>query len=437
MKRLETDRGYSRTAFGMIALGIATIMGIPALAGCGIDTSGAAVAAEVDVRHFPIGNYSTDPLEFRANYHRSVIDGTQLAIARLADSVVSGADVDPKFDQNLRVDVLSTLGSALRVLGDPVQSALEGNGMMFGFSASVGNRPLTRLQDPDSTYNYSLFGGTIPAPGADSFSITVLQLPDRQRAQAASEQMAAADFGVAPDRNAHITLDRHPSAAAHWRPGVPTMAATATEGQYVVDVFTALPTPDLGALRELTDKVLDAELPLLDRTPALSAREVYRLNYDPDGMLRRTLHPFDFLGIHGLDEVTHSPRGYLHLVENAGAWKPLLAANGVDRVSTAHKGALLLRTPNAKAATALWDGINGLPGEPVDKPEGVPDVVCARNSARRTNSWSGFETWYTDDTYVCNLHYDRYVARVASDQLLDAQQRAAAQYALLANSQWM
>ncbi|WP_405489256.1 hypothetical protein [Nocardia sp. NBC_00511] len=434
MKPHQSHRGSGRRVFSAIALVVAAVLAVPALAGCENDVSGAAAAAEVDVRQFQVGNFPTDPLDLRMRYWHDSVEGRELAVTRLADAVITGSEVDPKFDRNLRAD--KYLGST-PWLAEPVQPVVKANGMLFGFATSVSDRPLGKLRDTAEIYTYALFGSAAPDPDASSFNVTVLQFPDQQRAETAAEQMEAADFSVAPDQNVHVTLDRHPNATAHWRPGLPAMVVTVADGPYVVNVFTALPTPDLDGLRALSDKVLDAELPLLDRTPGLSIPDVFRLDYDPDSMLQRTLHPMDFIGPDVQTEATHTPRGFLHFVANAGLWQPLLDSAGVDRISTAHKGALLLRARDAAAATTLWNGINGLPGKPAETPEHVPDVYCAQNGARRTDSWSGFESWYEDDAYVCDIRYGRYVARVASAQLTDAQQRAAAQYALLANSQWM
>jgi hypothetical protein len=59
-------------------------------------------------------------------------------------------------------------------------------------------------------------------------------------------------------------------------------------------------------------------------------------------------------------------------------------------------------------------------------PKGVPDSKCAQ-----------LPTSFDVSKFTCAVRYRQYVGLVWSSQLGDTQQRAVAQYALLANSQWM
>ncbi|MFE3756952.1 hypothetical protein ACFXO9_21835 [Nocardia tengchongensis] len=431
-----TRRGYGRRLFGTAALGLAAVAAMPALTGCGHDVSGTAAAAEIDVRQLQVGNYPTDPLEIRTTYLRGWENAKTLAVARLADSMVIGADVDPMFAHTLLSRELASPSGASMVLADPVQPVLEQNQMVYGYSAAASTEARDTMQGFEVSHNFQPFGGVILSPTATSFNVTVIQFPDPQQAQAAGEAMEAADFDVAPDQNARVTLDRTTAAKAHWRPGVPSLAATLSDGRYVVSVFVQTPTADLNGLRSLADKVFAAQLPLLDNAPGLSNTEMFRLDYDPDAMLRRTLHPAQYMSIAADTEITHTPRGYLHYIEAPEAWKPLLDANGVDRISTAAGGGLLFRARDDKAAFALWSGIPTVTTNSAELAGTVPDTACTRTANPGVDyPWVAYSAWNHKDNYVCTLHYHRYVAQVASDQLFDAQQKAAAQYALLANSQ--
>ncbi|MEC3955004.1 hypothetical protein VMT65_18325 [Nocardia sp. CDC153] len=429
-------RATGRTVFGAFTLGLAAAFAV----GCGTQVSGTAVAGEADVRTFAVGNYPTEPLDVRATPFYGANDGKAFALARLADNVVVGTDVDAKFGHNaLSLALLDTVTTKYSmVLAGAVQPALVSNGMMFGFSAAASTHELGKSGDWELSGNFNPFAGASGNPDATSFNVTVLQFPDQQRAQAAADQMEAADFAVAADQNVRVTLDQQPDAKAHWRPGVPSLAATAAHGQYVVNVYVAQPKPDLDGLRALATQIFAAQLPLLDQAPALSPREIFRMKYDPDAMLRRTLHPYEYPQPDPIVEVTHAPRGYLHSVADQPTWQSLLTDNGVDRVSTARKGGLLLRARDPQSATALWSGINRIIPSSAEPPAGVPNVACVENPKPKTgNSFDAYDAWNASDKYLCTLHYDRYVARVASSQLADAQQKAAAQYALLANSQYL
>ncbi|WP_433670715.1 DUF7373 family lipoprotein [Nocardia sp. CA-136227] len=433
--RIGTRRECGRKLFGRLALGITAVAAIPSLAGCGHDVSGVAVAAEVDVRQLPVGNYPTDPLDVRTTYDRSMIIAENLATARLADNVVVGPEVDPMFGHTVLSRVLGSPSGISTMLGDAVQPVLERNHMVYGYSAAASTEARDQMIGFEVSRNFQPFGGMIAGPNATLFSVTVIQFPDADQARAAAEGMEAADFDVSPDQNVRVTLDRTAAAKAHWRPGTPSLAATIADGRYVADVFVQTPTADLDALRSLADRVFAAQLPLLDRAPGLSTPEIFRLDYDPDAMLRRTLHPTDYIALDANSEITHTARGYLHYVQAPATWKPLLDAHGVDRVSTAAHGGLLFRTPDTESAIALRNAIIALTPDSAEPPA-VPDTTCARTSHPDTTyPWTSASAWNQKDKFTCTLQYHRYVAQVAGDQLLDAQQKAAAQYALLANSQ--
>lgn len=432
MKILNAHRGDRKTAVGALVL-VATAA---LIAGCGTGVTGKPEAGELDVRKLSVGTYPTDPLDIRASYTHSPANGRELAIARLADAVVTGTDVDPTFNHGvLSVSLQVSVGLAL-VLSGTAEPVAEHNNMMFGYAASASTKPLSDASNQNSFVVFSPFGRKIPDPDATSFNVTVLQFPDQQRASAAAEQIEAADFDVAPDQNQRVTLDKYPAAKAHWRPGIPSMGTTLAHGQYTISIFVQQPKPEMTELRELTEKILAVQLPLLDQTPGLSRREVLRLDYDPQGMLRRTLHPGNSAYPHAESEVTRAPRGFLHTVDDQVKWKTLLTDNGVDSTATTRNGALLLRARDAKAAAALWSGITGMTTVPADKAVGVPDTACTETAkAAKPYRIDQEEAWDRSDRFVCTLHYGRFVASVAGAQLADVSQRAAAQYALLSNSQ--
>ncbi|MFD6353544.1 DUF7373 family lipoprotein [Nocardia tengchongensis] len=432
MRILNARRLGGRTAFSAVVLLVTTAI----LAGCGT-VEGKPEAGEFDIRKLSVGKYPIDPLDVRALYMHSPSSGLDLAIGRLADAVVTGPDVDQSFSHGVlseAMDVSVGLGLVLSHTAEPVA---ERNNMMFGYTASASTKPISDVRDPESSLVFSPFGHMKPAADATSFNITVLQFPDQQRALTAAEQMEAADFDVAPDQNQRVTLDKEPAAKAHWRPGVPTMGTSMAHGQYVVTVFVQQPNPEVVSLKSLTEKILAAQLLLLDQLPALSPRDMLRLDYDPQAMLRRTLHPVTFPYPHAENEVTRTPRGFLHNVEDQAKWKTLLDDNGVDSTATTRNGALLLRARNDKAAAALWSGITSAATTPTDKPSDVPDTACEETGNNpKPHRIDQEEAWDRSDRFVCTLHYNRYVARVAGTQLADVSQRAAAQYALLVTSQY-
>ncbi|MFE3222543.1 hypothetical protein [Nocardia sp. NPDC059228] len=433
MKILGGRHRGGRTVLGVLTFFVTTAV----LAACGT-VAGKPEAGEFDIRKLSVGKYPTDPLDVRASFTHSPFNGRELATARLADAVVTGPDVDPSFTHgvlSISLQISVGLQSVLSLSAKPV---VERNDMMFGYAASASTKEISEASDAVGPLVFSPFGGKKPDPDATSFNATVFQFSDQQRAAAAAEQMEAADFDVAADQNQRVAVDKYPDAKSHWRPGIPSMGTTMAHGQYVISVFVQQPQPEIAGLKNLTQKVLDAQLRLLDQTPPLSARDVLRLDYDPQGMLRRTLHPGNTPRPAADTEVTRTPRGFLHNVDDQAKWKSLLGDNGVDSTATARDGALLLRARDATAATALWSGITSAATTPADKPTDVPGTACTEtNKPAKPHRIEQEEAWDNSDRFVCTLHYGRYVAQVAGTQLSDVTQRAAAQYALLVNSQYM
>ncbi|UGT39659.1 hypothetical protein LTV02_26840 [Nocardia yamanashiensis] len=418
-----------------LSTAVAAAVTVATLAACGSNVPGSPAAGEIDVRTLDVGNYPTDPFDVRSTESHSVYTGSVLAIARLADAMALGTDVDPILVYgDMGGDVVSP-ASGMEVLSKVVRPVLARNGMLLAVTTASSSKPLPTTHSYDLSDNFKPFGDVNGIPDSAALNITVLQFPDQQRAQAAAEQMEAADFDVAPDQNAHLSLTGYPEAKSHWRPGVPSMAATLARGQYVMNVFAQLPNPDIDGLKSLVEKAFAAQIPLLDKLPPLSARDMLRLDYDPDGMLRRTLHPKDYLSLSAKQEIVHGARGYLQFIADRAPWKKLFEEHGVDRISTASTGAQLMRARDEQSATALWTGIKPLQPGRADAAPGVPDVFCGENPTPSKDNYGA--AWDSKNRYYCTLRYGRYVARVASSQLPDLHQRAAAQYTLLAKSQYL
>ncbi|MEV6770185.1 hypothetical protein AB0N05_16330 [Nocardia sp. NPDC051030] len=379
------------------------------LTGCGSTITGVPVPGEVDIRPLDIGAYPTDPLDYRNTYLHNAYYGTELAIARLAGFVAGGWEIDPSLKRQVSADPISGARSDgtrdVRRLGNlPTEAAnpiLENHGMMFGFAMAAATEP----------------AGT-------GVHLTVIQFPDIESARSAATGIEAADLALATE-NAPVALDRYPDVKAHWRPGTPALTATLAHGNYLVSVFAERHDPDLTALRALTQQALAVQLPLLDQLPPLSAREIRRLDYDPQAMLRRTLHPESTMLPDFDKEAVFTPRGFVNATtEN---WMPLIETGGIDAIARVSDGALQFRARDTDAATEVMTDPRYRDGQPADAPAGVPDARCTENSSNTIAA----------ERFTCMVRHGRYIARVASAQLQDAKQRAAAQYGLLVNSAWM
>lgn len=387
-----------------------------AIAGCAVD--GSAAPGEIDVRTLDVGKYPTGPLEERYTYPHDLGMGLNLALMRLANQVVTGHDIDPRFKYGTGAVPFLTAEKATKVLADVSGPVLERNNMKFG--VAVGHSE----QAPDKH-------GKTP-DGSAFTTVTVMQFPDDATAARAATELAEADFGVAAEANQRVTLAKYPAAQAHWRPGVANLGAFTARGSYVISLFIGANDPVLEQLATLAEQVLDAQTPLLDALKPLDPEAVLRLPNDPDGMLRRTLNPSG-IGIPDFgSQAVFEPRGFLHRMADQDSWRQVLTDQGVDRWAvsgtTISGSSTLFRTRDSAAALRLGSTIleRSHPGDATPPPS-VPKAECGESAKENDTDHKRFR---------CIVAYRQYVATVESDQLGDVHQRAAAQYALLANSSW-
>ncbi|MFF2552641.1 hypothetical protein ACFVUS_16665 [Nocardia sp. NPDC058058] len=416
-----------RGSFRALPLVMLILLAPGSLSGCGTTVSGDAVAAEIDIRSLDIGSFAIEPLDYRATYSHRFDNGATLAIMRLADSVANGWEIDPGLKYSRHAKPLTESSQIGDVLADVDVPIVEREHMLFGFAMSATS---TGPAAKDYTLQHDVNSkDDQPQPDTIALNLTVLQFPDADAAGRAAADVEAADFAVAADANSAVVIDGFPKARAHWRPGVPTLGATMARGSYLVNVFVKRPDADLGKLKELTGKALATEIPLLDALPPLSKREVAHLDYDPQAMLRRALHPEDLIWPSFTKEFVFTPRGFMHLVADSETWRHSVEVGGIDLMAGAPNGGLVMRARDSAAAAALLREIKDRIQHPADSPVGVPDAYCSETAAANLSR--------ADERFYCTVRYGRYLGRVHSAQLQDARQRAAAQFALLVNSSWM
>lgn len=402
------------------------ILTVLALAsGCGSGVPGAPAAGEIDVRGFDVGKYSVIPLEYRGEYAHKQFKGNELAAMRLAGNIPTGTEIDPSLKYGRGADGITSALNVSMILADVAKPIIAKSGMMFGFSTSAADTDGTAKGDYTDQIDVNHKGGANSAR-TTSVSLMVIQYPDTKSAASTAVEIEAADFAVAADANEAVTLEKYPEAKGHWRPGIPTLGMTLSHGNYLINVFVQKPDPELSELKKLAQQALSVQLPMLDGLPPLTRREVVRQDYDPQGMFRRVLHPDNAPSPWADGEYVVTARGFLHYVAEPELWKSMIDPAGVDAVATAKDGGVLLRASDAAAATALRKSIAATKKAESAAPHGVPDVSCGE-IAKPARS----------ERFMCVVNYKRYVGYLTSSQLTDAQQRAAAQYALLANAEWM
>lgn len=390
---------------GFVCLSVIATVALT-LSSCGSSVDGTPTAAEIDVRKLDVGSYSTDPIDLQFRYIPQLYFGKEIAAMRLLDKIAIGTEIDPSLTRNSSGAIAEAKEGLNKDISQGFVTALEQNGMLYGVRTDKRQRKETD-----------------PTDGDELVDMSVYQFPDKESAAAAAKAFEEADFAIARDQNQPVRLDKYPNALSHWRPGIRTIGSRLAEGNYLLDIFARTPQPELPQLTQLLEHIYDVQIPMLRELPPLSKRDILHLPYDPNGMHRKTLAAKGFYGPSLLTAGSFTTRGFLN-VSNADG--KILADKGkIEAVSTTEGYTTLFRSADAAGAQALAEELHRRVKISIDPPQGVPDAFCEENTEEQV---------FTDKRYRCVVRYGRYVGRVSSSQVKDAQQRAAAQYAVLANS---
>ncbi|AHH15782.1 hypothetical protein NONO_c09750 [Nocardia nova SH22a] len=390
-------------AFACVSASVAVAL---SLTSCGSSVAGSATPAEIDVRKLDIGNYSPDPSNILDKYIPLIDSGRELAIMRLGDKIANGDEIDPSLIYNTGVAIDEPKDR--HTLGDskPFIEALEQNGMLYGLQ-------MHKRQRPDDA----------PVVGDKLVNLTVYQFPDDNSAKAAADTFESIDLAFAQDQNQPVHLDKYPDARSHWRPGIRTMGSWIAVGHYMLEVFIRVPAPQLPDLTSFIQHIYDVQVPMLRSLPPLSKKEILHLPYDPEGMLRRTLDPQKIFMPDLLNYAYYTAHSARNFTNPAG--RAMMDLGKVDAASQRVGVTMLWRSRDVDSAREMFEEMRRQAKGPVDPPSGITSSYCDQGPADSFDNGSRFR---------CVIRYDRYVARLISNQLKDAQQLAAAQYAVLANS---
>ena len=414
--------GWDRTGAALLAVCVAG--GV--LTGCGSTKQGEAKPAEIDVRTLDVGSYGTHPLPVPENNRESY--GRIIEAVHTADAVASPYKIDPALRWWSGAEPRPDAKSATGTLADVTLPVLEKEGFIVGYA--VGGRS---EKFPDE--------GKPKVGDARAITINLLRFPDEASAKRAAEGIDAADFGISPE-NVRVDIPKYSDAHSHWRPNVPTLGSTISHGIWVISVYAEHTSPDKSALIDLVTKTFDAQIPLLDSFKPTPADKVSSLPLDATGLLRRTLpykpelwpYPtveFEDPGSAIIESgnvsrevgIVYTGIGGLHSSTDKEAATKLFDAVGLEYWAAVDVGTFLYKVRDEAAGKQLVD--NNFGDEPdskgdIDGPTGVPGAKC-------------FE-YQNTAVFRCSVVYRNYVGTVISDDEADVRHKAAAQYALLANS---
>ena len=163
-------------------------------------------------------------------------------------------------------------------------------------------------------------------------------------------------------------------------------------------------------------KPLTCKGPAIDQFRATDPSEFADISLDPTGLLARTL-PVPDKEATPIQNTTYEQRGALHFQSDPARSATLFSDTDTDLVAMAKTN--VYQTKDSTGATRIVDGFfaelqpTSQPAKPVNN---LPDSRCLQ---------------LEDKSFYCLGAADRYAIETTSQNLLDAQQQVAAQYAML------
>ncbi|RJO72142.1 hypothetical protein D5S18_23520 [Nocardia panacis] len=375
-----------------------------AVGGCGPEKP---QETAIPIDRLDVGNYPTAPRQFGGA--KNIDQARLVAAERLADAVPPPVDIDRRFVvgapfvASVWIDPIASLGKIMKI-------------NRFAEAA------------PDFVAGVTSFGSTEKFNHGMDLLNAVMIFPDERRAAEAAAALERVDF-EANNRNTPVSIPKYPGAHAHWWPEAQSIGSWFATGKYVVYTWMYdyakifLKKVDQPELIGMVEKSLDAVVPAISAHPPIRTEQPAEVQVDRDGLLARTLprpREDDWLNPPGVYE---GRTALLFDDSPAKSRKPLTDA-GVDRFTS--DGAQVFRARDAAAARALRAERGGLSKKfkSAASPRNLPGAQCIEYIGREQ----------AVIRFYCSVAYDRYAAFSWSNQLLDAQQRISAQYALLAHA---
>ncbi len=376
-------------------------------AGCGSDPSPAPVAEPtIDTASLDVGPYDANPRDMGKPKNPGA--AALMEAERLGNHMPLLIDIDPAFKYTGLLDTL--------VFIEPQSSVMKDFADFSHF----------REDAPDMISGFGVYGRN----DSDNLGIELVNaamiFPTEQRAAEAAAALERRDFGHDPQTQA-VAIPKYPQARAHWVPGKQAIDVWYPLGRLVV--FSAVfdqakqwfHKTDLPDLVNRVTRSLDKVVPSLSEYRPTPPDTLMDQPMDTDGMLGRTMvRP---QAAHG--EWLNPPGVYtgyagIAFVSDPADTRRWFEANGVDRF--ADYGNRVYRARDAAAALKVRDELGDTTKnfKAASAPKNLPIAKCREYKGRER----------TAIRYYCSVAHGRYTGFASGEQLLDAQQRISAQYAI-------
>ncbi|MFC6009661.1 DUF7373 family lipoprotein [Nocardia lasii] len=384
--------------------------------GCGSTVSGEAQQATPPKTTLDVGNYPSAPRTI--GNAKSDKQARARESQRLGDYVILPFEADPSYTTVTGFFpspiVLNRKGLSRMIVNDTFDDVAK------DLSAGWVN-------------SWSTVGSTLDK--GRSVSIAVLMFPDAETAKMVGPTLEHDDFTYNTD-NQPVEITRFPGTTAHWRPGVSSIGSWTVHDRYVV--FIKLDDEsqpaDLPSLTGHVERLLEVQLPLLDKFTPTPAQELSNIALDVDGLLGRTLPSSPENPTRAQPDGLFTGRGYLSLLINAGPQSlTRFDEFDIDLVSFGEAVIFRSRTPEAaerhfteRAKAAETMATENRVFKPISAPPGLGENVACYTFVATVD---GKEVAATAN--YCGFQTDRYYVEVESTQVQDVYQQVNAQYAML------
>ncbi|WP_024800325.1 hypothetical protein [Nocardia sp. BMG51109] len=402
-----------RRTTGLLA---AALVATLAAAGCGSDGSDAAApppAPPVEIGSLDLGPYSPQPRDMGTP--KNMEQARQIEAERLGNYVPLPSDIDPGFVHPAPFSAMVFIDPEHSLLNDIIKVDVE----------------RFRADAPDLVGGFGSYARNDPYNQGMELANTVLLFPDEQKAAAAAAALERTDFSF-NDRNQPVPVAKYPDAHAHWDPTVQSIGSWYATGRFVVYTWIYdqakvwLNKVDQPVLTALLQKSLDTVVPAIAKFTPTPPDQLMSKPIDDEGMLGRTLirPKEDTDGAWLNPPGVYNAHAALHFSTDRVATQQNFDEAGVDKF--ADYGTELYRARDARSAEKLRDELSNATRNfrTAEPPKNLPAAKC--------REYHGKEQMAT--RYYCSVAYGRYTSMAWANQLLDAQQRISAQYAMLVNA---
>jgi hypothetical protein len=374
------------------------------VAGTPTKSTGATSQPGVDLARLDVGPYPTtpsQPLGVAGDPARGVI----LEAQRMSNHVIGPWETDPA--------VTAWFGFGALVLQDAQAVSMVGPSEFAAVAAQrdfINGFASARTQENEKMLMNAVLRFADDA-AATSAAADMGEAAMGQKGADGPAQTASIPGHPESRATSYTTVDRQ---GQRWN----AVRAFTSHGPYV---FMQLAQSTEGAPQatELVAKTVELQGPEIDRFRPTDVAEFADISIDPTGLLARTI-PVDEQDATVTQNTTYERRGALHLQSDPARSAKLFSDTGTDLVAVAKTN--VYETADADGAVGVVDGFFAElqpTSQPAKEVQNLPGSRCLR---------------LEDGAFYCLATADRYAIETSSSTLLDAQQLAAAQYAMLMNS---